>query len=89
MSFIDADSKNFVTDFGGDATVGGVACRGIFDENYGEALGFIAGASPSFLVPANVLAAQDMVVSIGARNFLVTSIEPDGTGFQRLKLEAA
>jgi len=89
MAFVEADIANYFTDYGVDATVGGVACRGIFDEAYAETFGFVGGSSPALLLPSSVAAAEGTAVVIGARNFTVTSVEPDGTGFQRLRLEAA
>ena len=88
MSVFDADITNFLTDFGVDATVGGVACRGIFDEAYAEVFDIVSGVSPALLVPSTVAAPENAVVVIGARSFVVASTQPDGTGFQRLRLEA-
>lgn len=89
MSFLNADIDNYFTDFGIDATVGGVACKGIFDEAYAETFGIVGGVAPSLLLPTTVAATECTAVVIGARNFTVTGTEPDGTGFHRLRLESA
>lgn len=82
------DATGFFSDFAVSVTIGGVACKGIFDDNYGEAFGIVAGSGPSLIVEASVVADQDTAVVMGTRNFVVKAVEPDGAGFQRLKLEA-
>ena len=82
------DTSAFFSDFGIAAIVGGVACRGIFDEAYAEAFGMIAGASPSLLVTTGVAADIGAPVVIGARRFNVAAVEPDGCGMMRIRLEA-
>ena len=86
---LSADLATYFRDFGVDATVGGVACRGLFDEAYAETLGFVSGSAPSLLVVASVAASQGSSVVVSARNFTVASVEPDGSGTQRLRLESA
>lgn len=81
----------FFTDFAVTATVGGVALSGIFDAQYADAFGLIAGTVPALLIDdddAPDVAAGD-VVSVGGRGYLVAVVQPDGTGMSRLILEAA
>jgi len=82
--FLNAD------EFAVDATVGGVALRGIFDAAYADALG-MGGTSPALLIatadaPA---AAQGAAVVIGATSYTVANPEPDGTGMTLLRLQEA
>lgn len=79
----------YFSDFGVDATVGGAACIGIFDEAYSESFGVVSGATPILLVEDAVVADYGTAVSVSSRNFIVKQIEPDGTGFKRLLLEVA
>lgn len=77
----------FFADFAVDATVGGVVCRGIFEENYSESFDIVSGTTPVLLVEETVVADQDTAVVIGARNFTVRSVKPDGAGCKNLLLE--
>ena len=84
-AFFDTD------DFAVDATLQGVAVKGIFDEGYVEPLGnVVEGAAPQFQCAAasvpSVAHGQSLV--IGARTFKIVGIEPDGTGVVILRLEA-
>ena len=71
------------------AVVGGVAVEGVFDARYADPLG-IAGATPSLLVQTSAVPAVAIgtPVTVGATAYTVASVEPDGTGLTRLKLEA-
>lgn len=86
---INNEARALFLDFGIDAIVGGVACVGIFDESYAESFGVISGSSPSLLVNAAVDADHDTAVTANGMNYVVRGIEPDGSGFKRLRLEAA
>lgn len=71
------------------ATVGGVACRGIFDSDYGDPLGLTAGNRVVFTtIEAPVSSAEvgDTVV-IGAATYAIGERQSDGTGLVRLVLE--
>lgn len=80
----------YFADFGVAVTVGGVACRGIFDASYQDSFG-IAGSAPRLTVSAADLpaVAQGQAVSLPAGAYVVRAIEPDGTGLLVLILEAA
>lgn len=81
----------FFTDFATDLTVNGVPVRGIFDDAFGSAFGgMIDGSGPMVRLPsstaAGIVKRNDAVV-IGAASYIVTGIEPDGTGLTLLRLE--
>lgn len=80
----------YFTDFGVDATVGGVSVRGIFDDAYADPLG-IGGSSPVLLLAATAapLAAQGDAVVVGSASYTIGAVEPDGTGMTRLRLVEA
>lgn len=86
---LNTEIKALFSDFSVDAVVGGVSCKGIFDEAYAETFGIVAGNKPSLLILSTVTATEGTAVVIGARSFTVTGVEPDGSGFNRLRLEAA
>lgn len=75
-----------------EATLGGVAVTGIFDNGYDEqsiAMG-VAGTAPVFTlasasVPAGVIG---LSLLIGAVTYKVVESMPDGTGITRLQLRA-
>ena len=78
-------------DFADDATVGGVELAGIFDNDYIDTFGIVAGSQPSLLVASAAVSAikfGDAVV-IGAANYTVNDIKPGGTGLTRILLSAA
>ena len=80
----------FMPDFGVDVTIGAETVRGIFDNGYAESFG-VAGSDPHVLVSAAEVATAALgdPVTIGAANYAIVGIEPDGTGMTRLKLETA
>lgn len=82
---------SFFADFGTAVTVGGVACVGLFDNGYAQALGFVSGSAPSVVVKAADVpsVAQGAAVTIAAASYTVTAIEPDGAGLVLLRLQEA
>lgn len=89
--FTEDVSAYFNTDeFAVDATVGGVALRGIFDSAYAEALS-MEGSGPvlRFATADKSNAAQGDAVVIGAASYTVAAVEPDGTGITLLRLQEA
>ena len=90
MSFVE-DLSPFFVDYGVDATVGAVSCRGIFDNIFLETMGFTAGSRPTLLVKAADVpaVAEGTAVSIPAGSYTVAAIEPDGTGLTLLRLQEA
>ena len=85
----DDDNAVYLAEFGSDATVGGVACRGIFLDAHQEAYGLVSGSSLALIVPASVVASYDTAVVVGSDSYVVRDIQPDGAGFKRLLLEVA
>ena len=86
----DLDAFFSTDDFAVDATLAGVAVKGIFDEPYLEPLdNRVEGAAPSFTLKeaAAPSVAQGQTLVIGARTFKVRGVEPDGTGVVWLRLE--
>lgn len=80
----------FFTDFAIDVTVNGVATRGIFDNAYGSAFGgMIDGSGPIVRVPSSVAATRGNPVIVNATSYVVTGVEPDGTGITTLRLDEA
>lgn len=88
MAFVE-DYNGFLLDFGVDATVDGVACRGIFDSDYGDPLGLVAGQRLVFTTIASTVTSAVVgdSVSIGGQIYLIAEVQPDGTGLVRLVLE--
>lgn len=84
------DSATFLRDFGVSATVGGVACRGIFDAAWADTLG-MGNTRPQLLVATADLPALAVgaAVTVPAGAYTVQSIEPDGTGMATLILRRA
>lgn len=80
----------YFADFGVDASIGGVSCRGIFDAAYRDALG-MASNQPQILVAAadlpDLCVGQSVILSAGS--FVVREIQPDSTGMTTLVLESA
>lgn len=85
---IGGDTSLFFTDFGVDATLGGVAVRVIFDSPFAQAFnGMISGNGPQAIAPASVNAARGQSLVIGAKAYVVTGVEPDGMGLVLLRLD--
>jgi hypothetical protein len=89
MAFTE-DLAPFFADFGIAATVGGVACMGIFDAAYADALG-MNGTRPALQVATAAVpsVAEGAAVTIGAASYTVESVQPDGTGMTLLILHEA
>lgn len=88
------DFSTFFAEFGRDATLGGEAVLGVFDNAY--ALGNVgvvgmAGSQPMFTLPTASVPADPVGQSlvIGADEYLVVEHQPDGTGVSRLVLEVS
>lgn len=79
----------YLHDFGIPATVGGVACRGVFDSAYADALGIAAGTQPVLTIKTSAAptVAQGQTVTLSHGRYIVAAVEPDGTGMTRLRLE--
>ncbi len=82
------DLSAFFVDFGVNATVGGAAVRGIFDDAYADPLDF-AGSTQSLLcASADVAtAAQGTPVVVNGVSYTVGNPKPDGPGLTRLVLQ--
>jgi hypothetical protein len=90
MAFSEDLSVFFDTsEFAVDATVAGVAVKGIFDHQYVEEFD-ITGEAPTLLCQTSQLPSglsQGDTVSIGSTQYQVVGIQPDGTGLTLLVLE--
>ena len=93
MAFVEDFTAFFSTsDFAVTATVGGVSVVGIFDNGYAAALaGALESSAPTFVcATANVVSAvQGTAVTVNSTNYVITTVEPDGTGVSTLVLELA
>lgn len=87
MAFVE-NLDVFFLDFGITAVVDGGFVRGIFDNQFATTLGFTAGTGPILLCKTADIAAveQGGPVHVGATNYTVSAIEPDGTGLTLLRL---
>jgi hypothetical protein len=83
------DLDAFLVDFGVACTIGGAAATGIFDKQYVEAYGMVAGNQPVLLVKDAAAASvvEGTAVVINAVTYSVAGMEPDGTGMTLLRLE--
>ena len=72
------------------AVISGVSRSVLFDNGYAELLG-VAGTGPSILGVGSELSAatQGGSLTVNGTSYTVTSIEPDGTGLTRLRLQEA
>lgn len=85
-----ADFACAFADFGVAAVRnGGASVTGLFDKAYGEAFGMIAGNDPVFRCPSSVGMARSDTLVIAGVTYTVIGIEPDGTGLDLCRLEAA
>ncbi len=77
--------------FAVNATIGAATVPVIFDAAYADALGMVAGTRPVALGATADLAAvgQGDTVTIDAVEYIVTGVEPDGTGLTQLRLNRA
>ncbi len=81
---------DFLPDFSTSATRNGSATvSGLFDKAYAEAFGMIAGNDPVFRCLSSVGMARGDTLVISGTTYTVTEIQPDGTGIDLCKLEAA
>ncbi len=88
MNFVE-DLAPMFADFAVTATIGAASVQGIFDTAYADALG-MGGYAPVFTCAASdvpTIAAGD-AITIGGDAYTVGTVEPDGTGIVRLRLEA-
>ena len=82
--------SDFLPDFGEAVTRNGSATvTGLFDLPYGESFGLVAGSDPVFRCPASVGIARGDTLLIRSVTYTVIGKEPDGTGWDVCKLEAA
>lgn len=89
MAFVENTAPLFA-DFGVDITLNGIATRGIFDNAFGAAFGgLIDGSGPMVRLPSSIAVSRGNPVIINATNYVVTGIEPDGTGITTLRLDEA
>ena len=88
MAFTE-DLTQFFSDFAATATKSGVAVAGIFDKAYGEAFGMIAGNDPVFRTASSTGIVRGDTLVIGGVSYTVVNVEPDGTGLDLCRLEAA
>lgn len=95
MAFVEDLAPFFDTDeFASDATLNGVAVRGIFDNAY--QLGDVGASGMASTAPVLTLATTDVPtdpvgksVVVNSLSFVVVAHEPDGTGVSLLLLEKA
>ena len=89
MTFVE-DFDPFFEDFGIAAVRNGAtSVTGLFDKAYGEAFGLISGNDPVFRCLTSVGMARADTLVINGATYTVVSIEPDGTGIDLCRLEAA
>ena len=89
MAFVE-DADPFFADFGVAVTRNGSgSVIGLFDKAYAEAFGMIAGNDPIFRCPTSIGMARGDTLLIGSTTYTVTEIQPDGTGIDLCRLEAA
>jgi len=85
-----SDLSLFFTDFAIDVTVAGMPARGIFDNGFANAFsGMIDGTSPVLHLLSSVPVSRGDTVIISAASYIVTGVQPDGTGVTQLRLEDA
>lgn len=88
MAFAEAFAS-FFADLGSDATVGVATVRGIFDTDYGDPMGLVAGNRTVLTVATADVPGVDhgTAVSVNSTAYTVAEVQPDGTGITRLVLE--
>lgn len=81
----------YFSDFAVPVTVAGAATKGIFDKQYQQSFGIVAGDNPVLVVETSkaVDAVEGDEVVIDSVTYTVASVEPDGTGITILQLELA
>lgn len=88
MAFVE-DYAPFFADFSVPATLGAATISVIFDKAYiGALMGFVESTGPACLVRDIDIPAitQGTSITINAKAYIVTGIEPDGTGLTTLQL---
>lgn len=84
------DNAAFFSDFAIDLTVNGQPARGIFDNGFASAFtGMIDGTSPVLHLLSAIPVSRGDTVIISAAAYIVTGVEPDGTGVTQLRLDKA
>ena len=86
------DFRAMCKDFGLDATIGSATVRGMFDDAYNAASnGFIESTAPQFMAATADVSTvvQGQAITVNSKNYLVTTVQPDGTGVTTLILELA
>ena len=94
MSFWQDDIPALLTDFGVVATLAsGRSVSGIFDSDY-IGVGDIAveSSGPAFTLSSADATAHEIAIGtaiqVGSADYVVRSVQPDGTGITLLRLEA-
>lgn len=71
-----ADTPTFYSDFGVDASLGGVYVRGFLDKAPREAFeGMVAGREITFRLPSSYLAQRGQALVVGSESYVVAGIE--------------
>lgn len=75
---------NATADFGS-----GVVVDGVYDADYGDPLGLVAGSSKVFMAESALMTSFTVgqALTLGGTSYTVAAIEPDGTGMTRLRLK--
>ncbi len=92
MAFVEDLAPFFDTDeFAVDATLNGVAVRGIFDAKPLQVYEAVSGSNPVFVLPTASVPADARglaLVITGGATYTVRDFDADGTGVTTLQLEA-
>lgn len=77
--------------FAVNATLGAATVPVIFDAAYADAIGIVAGTSPTCLAASADVSAAAVggAITINAVAYIIAEIQPDGTGLTRLMLQEA
>ena len=79
----------FLPDFGEDATLAGVAVRGLFDAQPADALAGLVGYAPTFRYPSTTTPARGALLVVRGRNWSVRAAQNDYHGWITLELQEA
>jgi hypothetical protein len=88
MAFIE-DLAPFFAEFSVPATLGAASIRVIFDKAYiGVLMGMVESTGPCCLAMDNDIpnVKQGASITVNGKAYLVTGVEPDGTGITTLQL---
>lgn len=88
-----ADRLSLLNDFGVDITVGAQTIKGIFDSAHTDV---VTGEVPFSLQETQVMVRSEDAnglgegssISVGSDDYVVTDVQPDGTGMTVLTMEA-